>query len=65
MPKNGENNSPPIRYVMHVSDKDGNKIVNDIIIPMEFGRPIFACEDYILTLKEGSEKNLLLKLKYS
>jgi hypothetical protein len=65
MSKNGENNSPPIRYVLHVSDKDGNKIINDVIIPMEFGRPIFACEDYILMLKEGSEKNLLLKLKYS
>lgn len=58
-------NGPPIRYVLHVSDKEGNRVKNDIIIPLEFGRPIFACEDYVLTLIEGSNNNLLLKLKFS
>ncbi|WP_373496029.1 hypothetical protein [Aquiflexum sp.] len=61
----GENYSPPIKYVLHVSDVLGNPIIDDIIIPQEYGRPVFAGEDYILSMKEGNETNLLLKFKIS
>jgi hypothetical protein len=60
-----EQNMPPVKYIVHICNKYGKRIVEDIPISPDYGKPVFFKENYMLTVKEGYENNLLLKINLS
>jgi hypothetical protein len=43
---------PTLKYVLHISNKEGDKIFQDILLPESYGIPIYSNSEFVLFLKE-------------